>query len=234
LASNETVSVTQSYSKLLLLLLLLCCFIALFYAGKWGVAAIGHTFSLWQFNSWQEQGPPDERTWKWVHESMVWSIRLDANNAEYRNDMGRLYEYTATRMTEHPSQMTPLLKISLSYFRDASRLRPAWPLAWVNIALIKDRINIIDSEFFLALDRSLALGPSTPVVQQIIAEVGIYNWHALNIPLRTRVLKNIRDGLVSRNRAQIGRVVDRHGMKQLVCDFRPIPDENTYCKHVVK
>jgi hypothetical protein len=202
-----------------------------FFAGKWGVAAAGHTFAMWHFEGWQKSGDkPDVRTWKWVHEAMHWSVKLDPDNAEYSNDMGRLYEYSAIKMIEHDSQIQPLLAISLNFFRDTVRLRPSWALAWANLALLKHRTGAIDEEFSLAMDRAMQLGSAVPMVQQIIAEAGVANWRSLTVGMRRKVLLNIHNGLGSLRARQIVAMIAHYGMSAYFCIILPVSDHKQICK----
>ena len=214
-----------------LIVLLTILLLSLFFSGRWGVAAAGHTFAMWHFNDWQKsKESPDVRTWKWVHEAIHWSVKLDPDNAEYRNDIGRLYEYSATSMIEHPSQAAPLLDISLSFIRDSVRLRPSWALAWANLALIKHRVGKIDNEFALAMQRAMLLGKAVPSVQQIVAEAGIANWSALSVEMRRQVLNNIHHGLNSLNQRMIMKIIVGYQMKPYFCKILPQQDKDKFCK----
>jgi len=208
---------------------------ALFLAGKWGVAATGNAFAMWHFDDWRKSDHvPDVRTWKWMHELMRWSTRLDPENAGYRNDMGRLYEYTALNMIQHPSQIAPLLQISLSFFRDAVRLRPSWAQAWANLVLIKLRLRQIDSEFLFAMNRAVQLGPAVPEVQQIVAEAGVANWHRIPVATQQLVLRNIHIGLGSLRSRQIAAVIAHYHMTDYFCGNLPESDREQICGPVVK
>jgi len=218
-------------SRALAGLTILMLVIALICAAKWGLASAGHTFAMWHFTSWQKSNQtPDVRMWKWVHEAMYWSIKLDPDHAEYLNDMGRLYEFTAIKMAEHDSQVKPLLEISLTFFRDAVRRRPSWARAWANLTLTKHRLGNIDEEFMVALDRSIQLGPAVPAVQQIVAEAGIANWRALSVSMRKKVLLNIHGGLGSLRKRQIVSIMDYYNMRAYFCKILPSSDQKKVCK----
>jgi len=220
-----------AHSKILSLILLLGLLVALLFAGRWGVASAGHSFAMWHFEGWQKSAkPPDVRTWKWVHEAMRWSLRLDSGNAEYSNDMGRLYDYTATNMVEHNSQIQPLLAISLSFFRQATRLRPAWAIAWANLVLLKHRMGSIDAEFDHALDRSMRLGAALPPVQRVVAETGLAHWQHLSVGMRKKVLANIHIGLGSLQRRAIIGTIENYGMSAYFCKVLPASDQQYVCK----
>jgi len=207
----------------------------LFLAGKWGAAAAGNAFAMWHFDDWRKSDHvPDVRTWKWVHELMRWSTRLDPENAGYRNDMGRLYEYTALNMIQHPSQIAPLLQISLSFFRDAVRLRPSWAQAWANLVLIKLRLRQIDSEFLFAMNRAVQLGPAVPEVQQIVAEAGVANWRWIPVATQQLVLRNIHIGLGSLRSRQIAAIIARYHMTDYFCRNLPELDREQICGPAVK
>jgi len=218
-------------SRVLAGLTILMFVIALFCAAKWGLASAGHAFAMWHFSSWQKSNEvPDVRTWKWVHEAMYWSVKLDPDHAEYRNDMARLYEFTAVRMVEHETQVEPLLEISLSYVRDAVRLRPSWALAWANLSLLKYRLGRIDKEFAFALNRAMELGAAVPAVQQIVAETGIANWRELSVSMRKKVLQNIHGGLGSLRKREIVSIMDHYNMRAYFCRILPLSDQKKVCK----
>jgi len=204
---------------------------AVFLAGMWGISSAGHSFAMWHFDSWQKSDtPPDVRTWKWVHEAMRWSLKLDPGNAEYSNDMGRLYEYTAIRMVEHDSQIQPLLAISLSFFQQATRLRPAWAIAWANLALLKHRMGSIDPEFEHALGSAIQFGAALPSVQRVVAEVGVAHWLYLSVAMRRKVLGNIHAGLGSLQRREIVSTIENYRMSAYFCKVLPASDQHYVCK----
>jgi len=228
---DEPFSLTNSISRIIFALAVLLLVFTLFLAGKWGVASAGHSFAMWHFDGWQQpDDTPNVRIWKWVHEAMRWSLKLDPDNAEYSNDMGRLYEYTAVRMVEHDSQIQPLLAISLSFFQQATRLRPAWAIAWANLALLKHRMGSIDPEFEHALGSAIQLGGALPSVQRIVAEVGVAHWRYLSVAMRRAVLGNIHTGLGNQQRRAIVSTIKNYWMSAYFCKILPVSDQRYVCK----
>ncbi|OIO72649.1 MAG: hypothetical protein CO186_05550 [Zetaproteobacteria bacterium CG_4_9_14_3_um_filter_49_83] len=203
---------------------------AVFYAGTWGVASVGHAFTMWHFESWlKSTNTPEVRTWKLAHEALRWSIKLDENNADYRNDMGRFYEYTAIHMIEHESQEKPLLEISRSYFHDAVRLRPSWGLAWANLALIEHRMGIHDESFYQSMLRAIEFGASVPAVQLTITELAVANWRQMTVPMRKKVLLVIRVGLKSPWKGDFVKIIVHYGMAPYFCLVLPSPERDRLC-----
>ena len=204
---------------------------ALFFAGKWGLASAGHAFAMWHFDDWQESNEvPDVRMWKWAHEALYRAVLLDTNNAQYRNDLGRLYEFTVIKMTEHPSQIEPLLGIALEQFRATVEQRPSWAMAWANLAFIKHRLGQPDAECLHALDQANRLGASVPSVQQIIAEVAVANWLALSVPQRREMLATIETGLNSQRQRTIAKIIRHYGMDAYFCKILNVESRERICK----
>lgn len=209
----------------------LLLFVGVIFAGKWGIASAGHTLAMWHFESWKNGGNvPDIRTWKLVHESLRWSIRLDEDNASYYNDMGRLYEYSAIKMVEHESQAGPLLEIASAYFSDAIRLRPSWGLAWANLALIQHRRGIHDDAFFQDMLRAMQFGSSVPAVQLTMTELGISNWRELTVPMRRKVLAIIQLGLNGPWKRDFANIIQHYGMASYFCLILSHPQRTGLCK----
>jgi len=216
--------------RAVVVLAILLLLAALFPAGKWGAASAAHGFAMWHFDDWQKSGDkPDVRTWKWAHEAMRWALKLDPDQGDYSNDMGRLYEYTALNMTEHDSQIQPLLAISLSFFEQTTRLRPAWAVGWVNLAMLKHRTGSIDVEFEQAIGRAMQLGGAETAVQRMIAAVGVAHWRQLTVGMRRKVLHNIHIGLAGPARGSIVSTIAYYRQSAYFCKILPVSDRHYLC-----
>ncbi len=168
---------------------------------------------MYYFHRWQSYDvQPDADEWERAQKLMAWSLRLDASNAGYTNDQGRLYEYTANRLTKSETRRIFLLIKAAANFRLASSLRPTWPVAWANLALVKSALGSSDEEFSQAIGNAMRLGKAYPVIYVPVIEAAISQWQQLSNQLRSRVLYQIKIALGSKVRLDILNVIREHKM----------------------
>ena len=152
--------------------------------------------------NWTEEGegPP---AWAWEQaQRYLWlASRLAPFDAQILSDLGQLYEL---RGGDAPTpEASAELERALGYYRQALALRPAWPDAWADVALLKVTQEDIDAEFALALERALALGPWQASVQASIAGGGLAVWDQLPATLQTDVEHTVARGLANGSRLML-------------------------------
>ena len=81
----------------------------------------------------------------------------EATSLEATSPVATAPEATAPEIP--PPEASTDLDTALGFYRQALALRPAWPQAWADVALLKITQEHIDAEFALALQRALTLGP---------------------------------------------------------------------------
>lgn len=170
-------------------------------AAAFGVADIYHGEAAMLVEQWdwsdEEEGPP---AWAWEQvQRYLWlANRLSPFDAQILSDLGQLYEL---RGGETPaSGPSADLDAALGYYRQTLALRPAWPYAWTDIALLKIRQQRLDAEFALALRRALTLGPWQTLVQAEIAGGSLAVWDQLPASLQTEVEHSVARGLATNSR----------------------------------
>jgi polysaccharide biosynthesis protein VpsP len=142
---------------------------------------------------WPEDEGPPPWTWEQLQRYLWLANRLSPFDAQILSDLGQLYEL---RNGETPGQESSAdLDVALGYYRQALALRPAWPYAWSDVALLKIRQQHLDTEFALAMERALTLGPWQAVVQASIAGGGLSVWDQLPASLQTGIEHSVARGL---------------------------------------
>lgn len=112
-------------------------------------------------------------------------------------------------------------RLALKDFRHASQLQPTWPHTWVDIALIKIRLGVVDQETIDALQNALNTGPWRPDVLKGIANAGVLAWDMLPVRGKEIVIRSIDRGLASNpNTAKaIWSTISDFGQIRAICAY---------------
>ena len=193
----------KSFS-LLLALLLIAFSVA---AAAFGIAGIYRHEAVSIIERWdwpdEEPGPP---AWAWeqVHRYLWLANRLAPLDAQILTDLGELYELRADEAPAPGEGSRADRERALGLYRQSLALRPAWPYAWTDVALLKLSMKNVDAEFGLALQRALELGPWQSIVQASIASGGLAVWDKLPAQLQTGVEQAVARGLSNGSRYMPG------------------------------
>ena len=153
--------------------------------------------------SYSYQGEEGAQDWTWEQaQRYLWlANRLAPFDPQILSDLGQLDEL---RNGETPGpEASADLERALGYYRRSLALRPAWPDAWANVALLKVTQQDIDAEFAFALQRALALGPWETRVQASLAGGGLAVWDKLPATLQTEVEHSVARGLSNHSRLML-------------------------------
>jgi len=165
-------------------ILLLLLFFA-YLASVWGIAELVAIKPRYFLSQWEQNKIEMELSqWQEAEDSLQFASRLNGSNPEYVLDLGRLYELRASEKpvwTEHAHRYRAQ---AITYFRDASRRRPVWAMAWVLLGLSKTLNQELDEETILALDKAMQFGPWEYGVQRRIIWLGFSIWD--HLPEKTR------------------------------------------------
>ncbi len=186
-------------------------------AGMWGVADLFAYSARLHMDAWERVGlPPPDQEWQLAAKNMEWALRLSPKNPDYMMRMGRLYMWREYAAPEGDAAAANDRKTALMHLRSAVRERPAWPLGWADIALVKRRAGELDDEFTYALTQAARIGPWEPGVNRAVAEAGLAAWSSLDRDMRTEVIQAMRRGMGSEAEA-IYRSGRRHNRVYEVC-----------------
>jgi hypothetical protein len=87
--------------------------------------------------------------------------------------------------------------LALADYRHAAELQPSWPYTWIDIALVKTRLGIVDQEALDALQNAFNAGQWRPDVLLKITETGVFAWEMLPARGKKLVIESIDRGLAS-------------------------------------
>ena len=187
-------------------------------AAAFGAASIYRSEAVTVIEKWgwpEDEPVPPAWAWEQVHRYLWLANRLAPFDAQIKSDLGQLYESRVVdawvkggqgQLDELRSgeasapEASTDLDTSLGFYRQALTLRPAWPQAWADVALLKITQENIDAEFAQALQHALTLGPWEPSVQAGIAGGGLTVWDQLPAQLQTDIEHAIQRGLSNGSR----------------------------------
>ena len=118
-------------------------------------------------SSWR--AAPELAEWERAKGALDSALRLDATNPTYHHRMGRLYHIG---MGLDPAQSAAFADLASAHFLSSLDVRPAWPLTWAGVALLKADLRQFDDEFSNAVLNATRYGPWEPGVHQIMAGIG--------------------------------------------------------------
>ena len=126
---------------------------------------------------------------------MLDANELDADHPTYLHRLGRLSHLLMALDLKNRAHWGALAK---TYYRQSLAVRPAWPLTWANLALVKADLLEFDGEMAESLQYSAAYGPYEPGVLTIVAGLGLRNEAWLTPAMAEVVNGTIQRGLISR------------------------------------
>jgi len=226
-------AITNKYARSIILAGGLVIVLAgLYYACLWGGASVANFVVQHRMESWLSgESIPDRMQWKSTEETMALALKLEPNNADYQSNMGKIYLYKADYLAVETLQIEAFMQNSLKHFYKAAQLRPAWPNAWANIALVTSRVNKLDQKFYQAFDHAVAFGAAVPNVQYTLSVATFLHWEILPELYRLKAITNAVYGLSSRRRNEILAVLMRYHVLDIVCVAPHFPVEFIgYCK----
>jgi hypothetical protein len=141
---------------------------------------------------------PQPQAWLIAHGAIERAINwYPLENPNLLITRGRIYDWQLYKKPIGDPIATASRLLALADYRHASQLQPTWPYTWLDIALVKFRLGIVDQEALDALQNAFNTGPWRPDVLLKITETGVFAWNMLPTRGKKLVMASIDRGLAS-------------------------------------
>ncbi|MEE9551633.1 MAG: hypothetical protein V3V89_01185 [Gammaproteobacteria bacterium] len=189
-------------------------------AARWGIASVFAYPAKKQLSEWQEsQKLLNQNQWGDIQADLNKALVKDPANPEILRNLGLSDEGGSNYYPVGDNSAIEARQFAYQYYQDALTGRPTWPYHWADLALVKYRLGELDTEFYMAFEHAIRLGPWEPWIQHIIADIGMHNWNNFSPEVQVSVMKTIRNGLrhIDGAKTMLG-LVTRYNMLEQVCD----------------
>jgi len=213
------------------LIILLFCTVVSF---KWGIASVISYASVEKMSDWRQfYRHLNHAQWESIRYKLNEALIFNPDNPDLMQSLGAAYENEYAFHPASDSNAQRHRKAAQEYYRESLNKRPSWPHHWVDLALVKYRLNEIDGEFYQAMTNALLLGPWEPWVQRIVADIGMHNWYNFQPEMQALIKTTIQNGVKHRNSAKpMLELVKRYDMFELVCTTESNDQLlKKYCEH---
>ena len=173
-----------------------------------------------RLTTWHRQGTIDSvADYEAAKSAAREALAASHNNPLYLDVLADIYQWGLYKELE--KDRTAASQTAMQLYQLSLTQRPAWPVTWANMALLKWRSGEFDEAFHHYLARADALGKSQPEVHLLFAELGLVLYSARN-PLYTELKDKVKHRLyqavvnpLSREKAL--NIIARHQAKRTAC-----------------
>ena len=217
------------------LLVFICLFVSV-----WGVVSAYQygtaSLNFYRVNNiltqWKSQGnPQSEAQYLLAKDGIVDALNKHPNHPLYVDVLGQVYEWGALSSFEDSQKALDLAK---HYYLQATQLRPAWPVTWASLAMVKWRLQEFDDELLGFLANASQFGPFKPEVHILYSQLGLAlykNNHPLIISIRPKFERHLALGLRNNtSRKIVTNAINNNGLNQQVCRWLKHESEYTISK----
>jgi hypothetical protein len=194
-------------------------------AGKMGLADLSARQVDPAFVGWRKQKVVASDEWDRIHQRLLYAESLQPSNADYQVKLGQLFDYRWMTGTRQASENGQDVQTARDYYRAAVAKRVIWGYAWAHLLSAKARLNELDDEFTLALDKAVEFAPWEPPVQLIVSDAAFLRWDNLTLSDQEKVRANTLRGLKSVTGGQTRRMIKlirSYDKYAVVCPSMPI------------
>jgi len=175
------------------------------YAGREALADYYSQDSYEVLLEWR-RSPPDVSEWQAARASLERAIALSPAHPTYHHRMGRIAHMG---MFVDPERRNRHAQAAEAALRASLRIRPEWPHAWANLALLKAVLGEYDDEFARALSNAVRYGPWETDVHEMVAAIGARGLLWFSEDIEAKVLANNARAIMSAVRGAPQRVMRR-------------------------
>jgi hypothetical protein len=222
-------------SRVISLIAIPCLLYLTYIAGSWGLADVYARSSINILEKWRsEKITLNDDEWDKLRADLSYALKHDSDNPDIHEYLALAIEGRFAEIAPEDEKAMPSRREAYGHYKKSILLRPTWPYAWVNLALVKYRLGETDDEFYHALHKADELGPWEPGVQRIIVDIGLHYWNSLSRNEKKFVLNIIDKSLrhtEPKHPFDVLNLSKRYGALELVCLIHEnIEYVNQYCK----
>ena len=223
-------------SRVLALIAIPCLLYLAYIAGNWSLADIYARPSIITLEKWRsEKITLSDDDWDELRTNLSYALEHDPDNPNIHEYLALAIEGRYAYIAPENEEAMPSRREAYTHYKKAILIRPTWPYAWVNLALVKYRLGETDDEFYHALHKADELGSWEPGVQRVIVDVGLHYWNSLARDERKFILNMIDKSLHHAERKHsmdVLKLTKRYGALELTCLIHEDIDYvNRYCKN---
>ena len=203
----------------------------IYIAAQWGLADVYYRPAKIQLRSWSlGKIELENKDWEKLHSSLSRALELDPYNPKIHENLALALEGRFANASIKNTEVETNRKLALEHYRQSTRLRPVWPYAWSDLALVKYRLGQIDDELFTALHNAERLGRWEPGIQRVVIDLGFILWRRLSDADRKFILETVSRSL-QKQPSKTLHIVKKHGHLDIICYLhREKPKVSDYCK----
>lgn len=172
--------------------------------------------------------------WLQMQTQLARAVSLDPRNPKILRAYGNALEGPYASYPPGAAAARPIREEAANFYRKATSVRPTWPYAWADLAMVKYRLNELDTEFFHAMYTARETGPEQLGVLRVLDYVGLKTWGRLPSDPEHFVLDVITDSLHYPDRNFVSHTLDqinRQNLLEPVCLLVTNVDQvQQYCR----
>lgn len=137
---------------------------------------------------WSCNGKIDDvESWEVEKTKLEKANKLFSLDADIVSDLGRMYEFRALEYAAWNPEAKLNRDTAISFYREATRHRPTWALAWLNLAQAKIMNQQSDDEAFDAIRNGFRFGSWQEKVQQRLLWLSVGVWPIMPDDIKMKV-----------------------------------------------
>lgn len=168
--------------------------------------------------SWDQSSGRDDRKVQHTDQLLQVAMQWDVSNPDILEAHGRFLDRSVEDQYFWQTGAEQAYRQALRDFRQTAVQRPSSPWVWINIALMKTKLQQYDALMQQALVQSTRLGPWEPLINVRVADIVLASWERLSEPTRRVASVAVGRGL-QQDRLAMLQVIQRHRHTERLCQY---------------